>query len=96
MLLSVGVDGPDPTLLRPIPGTAYGFFPVEVAASAEPMLELIILSDSGDCPQGSLRSPDGHFHTGDLFQEVIPGCYAGRGRNDDWIKSSNGLRCDAR
>lgn len=97
MLLSVGVDSPEPTLFRPIPGTEYGFFPIEADdASAKPMSELVILSGSGDCPHGSLRGPDGHFHTGDLFEEVLPGCYAGRGRNDDWIKSSNGLRCDTR
>jgi hypothetical protein len=58
------------------------------------MLELIILAESGDCPDLSLRHADGHFHTGDLFQEAWPGHYIARGRMDDWIKSDNGLRCD--
>lgn len=60
------------------------------------MLEFVVLSDSGDCPDPSLRSADGHFHTGDLFQEPIPGCYVFRGRDDDWIKSENSLRCDTK
>jgi len=60
------------------------------------LLELVILSDSGDCPDLSLRQADGHFHTGDLFLEVEPGCYASQGRVDDWIKSENSLRCDTK
>ena len=43
-----------------------------------------------------MRSADGHYHTGDLFVEVAPGAYVSRGRNDDWIKSENALRCDTR
>ncbi|PCH35079.1 acetyl-CoA synthetase-like protein [Wolfiporia cocos MD-104 SS10] len=58
--------------------------------------ELVILADSGDCPDASLRAPDGHYHTGDLFVEVAPGAWVGRGRNDDWIKSASALRCDTR
>ena len=60
------------------------------------LLELVILAHSGDCPHPSLRGPDGHYRTGDLFLEVAPGRYASRGRDDDWIKSSNALRCDTR
>lgn len=87
--------------LQPIEGVAYGFFPI----SSEPeehqnantrMLELVILSESRDCPDRSLRSADGHYHTGDLFIEVSPGRYVSRGRDDDWIKSENALRCDTR
>ena len=60
------------------------------------MLELIIRSDSGDCPDPSLRHADGHYHTGDLFLEVKPQRYAFKGRDDDWIKSENALRCDTK
>ncbi|KAG1755171.1 uncharacterized protein EDB91DRAFT_277575 [Suillus paluster] len=103
MLLSVGGKGRDAPLLRPISGTSYGFLPIDTDIQSESghktsagMLELVILSGSGDCPDASLRGSDGHFHTGDLFQQVIPGSYAFRGRNDDWIKSENSLRCDTK
>lgn len=103
MLLSIGGKGRDACLLRPIPGTSYGLLPIDAdtqiesghKASAQ-MLELVILSSSDDCPDSSLRGSDGHFHTGDLFQEIMPGSYAFRGRNDDWIKSENSLRCDTK
>lgn len=103
MLLSMGGKGQDAPLLRPIQGTSYGFLPIDADTQIESghktsaqMLELVILSSSGDCPDASLRSSDGHFHTGDLFQEIKPGSYAFRGRNDDWIKSENSLRCDTK
>jgi len=60
------------------------------------LLELIIPSESPDCPDVSLRHPDGDFHTGDLFQEASLGSYVFRGRDDDWIKSENSLRCDTK
>lgn len=60
------------------------------------MLEFVVLADSGDCPNASLRASDGHFHTGDLFQEVSPGSYVFRGRDDDWIKTETSLRCDTK
>ncbi|KAI0639736.1 acetyl-CoA synthetase-like protein [Trametes polyzona] len=108
MLLSVGGRGDDAAYLQPIEGTAYGFFPISTAQEAETanetgyedanqrLLELVILSHSGDCPHPSLRQADGHYHTGDLFLEVAPGRYVSRGRDDDWIKSENSLRCDTR
>ena len=106
MLLSMRGGGRPGPALRPIEGTRYGFFPVTPAedtgksgfenANAK-FLELVILSDSPDCPDSSLRSKvDGHYHTGDLFIEVAPGAYVSRGRDDDWIKSENCLRCDTR
>lgn len=90
--------------LKPMEGTKYGFFPTGSTSSTEgghqnlnaKMLELVILSDSLDCPDRSLRSADGHYHTGDLFIETSPGFYVSRGRDDDWIKSENSLRCDTR
>ena len=85
-------------------GTEYGFFPIDSSSDDEPkhqnangrLLELVILSSSKDCPDRSLRSADGHYHTGDLFLEVGPGQYVSRGRDDDWIKSENSLRCDTK
>ncbi|KAH9898072.1 acetyl-CoA synthetase-like protein [Cubamyces lactineus] len=92
--------------LRPIPGTKYAFVPVEPAAPCDSetgyqnanaqLLELIVLAESPDCPDRSLRHADGNFHTGDLFLEVLPGQYVYRGRNDDWIKSESSLRCDTK
>lgn len=104
MLLSIGGKGPEARFLRPIEGTRYGFFPLEsdADASEDPvnanaqLCELVILSESGDCPDVALRAADGHYHTGDLFQEAAPGAWVSRGRNDDWIKSENSLRCDTR
>jgi hypothetical protein len=98
-------NGQDPSsrLLRIIPGVSYEFRPVVPETKSESghqsttrLLELVVLSDSGDCPDRSLRQADGHFHTGDLFEEIIPGHYASRGRDDDWIKSENSLRCDTK
>ncbi|KAF7347743.1 Acetyl-CoA synthetase-like protein [Mycena venus] len=107
-LLSVGGTEGNAALLRPLAGTAYRFVPIGGEAGAEAaaavqghqstarMLEFVILAESGDCPHASLRAADGHFHTGDLFQEVAPGQYVARGRDDDWIKSENSLRCDTK
>ena len=94
-------------VLRPLEGVSYEFIPVQVNVSAlKPdseslgtgaVSELVVLSDSPDCPHPSLRSPvDGHFHTGDLFEQVSPGCYVFRGRDDDWIKCEDGSRCDTK
>lgn len=107
MLLSIGGKERDTTSLVPLEGTSYGFFPIEsedepststVAdqSSIGRLLELVILSESGDCPDFSLRHGDGHFHTGDLFLEVEAGKYLSKGRKDDWIKSENSLRCDTK
>jgi acyl-CoA synthetase (AMP-forming)/AMP-acid ligase II len=103
MLLSVGGREPSARLLRPLKGVSYGFFPVSPETRTESghrstarLLELVILADSGDCPDQSLRQADGHFHTGDLFQEATPGSYIFCGRDDDWIKSENSLRCDTK
>ena len=99
MLLSIGGSGRDAALLRAIPDTSYAFIPIDATSghqSSTQLLELVILADSGDCPDLSLRGPDGHFHTGDLFQEMGTDLYAFCGRNDDWIKSENSLRCDTK
>lgn len=104
MLLSIGGRDRTAPFLRPLEGVHYGFEPTAPVSPSEAghqstgrMYELVIYSDSGDCPDASLRhSEDGHFHTGDLFQEPIPGAYVFRGRDDDWIKSENSLRCDTK
>ncbi|CAL1713797.1 unnamed protein product [Somion occarium] len=99
LLISIGGTGPEARLFHPIEDTAYGFFPIDssdTAASHTKLLELVVLSQSGDCPEPSRRSEDGHFHTGDFFEELFPGCYASRGRDDDWIKLANAVRCDTK
>jgi acyl-coenzyme A synthetase/AMP-(fatty) acid ligase len=105
MLASVGGKGYDASFLVPLEGTSYGFFPIEsddepsepaaaYQSSTSRLLEFVIFSESGDCPDVSLRHADGNFHTGDLFLEVEPGKYLSRGRKDGWIKSEDSLRCD--
>jgi len=107
MLMSIGGKGQDAPLLVPFEGTSYGFFPIEFdnelstpttayRSSTGQLLELVVLSESGDCPDVSLRSADGHFHTGDLFLEVEAGKYLSRGRRDDWIKSEDSSKCDTK
>ncbi|KAI0800938.1 acetyl-CoA synthetase-like protein [Fomes fomentarius] len=91
--------------LTPVPGSKYAFVPVDGDNNSEEvgyananaqLLELVVLAESPDCPDRSLRHEDGNYHTGDLFLEVAPGRYVYRGRNDDWIKSENSLRCDTK
>ncbi|KAH9082129.1 acetyl-CoA synthetase-like protein [Lactarius deliciosus] len=94
MLLSTGVSEEDAAMyLRPLEGMS----PKPGSSQTNScLLELVILAESPDCPDRSLRAADGHFHTGDLFQEAQPGYYISKGRDDDWIKSENSLRCDTK
>jgi hypothetical protein len=92
-----------PIIFRPLDGISYEFRPLVPENNAESghdsgarLLELIVLRKSPDCPHPSLCHADGNFYSGDLFEEVRPGQYISRGRNDDWIKSANGLRCDTK
>lgn len=102
MLLSIGATGRNPSLLQPLDGFSYRFVPTaSVSSDSGPqstarLFELIIPAESPDCPDVSLRHADGDFHTGDLFQEASSGLYVSRGRDDDWIKSENSLRCDTK
>ncbi|KAI0271339.1 hypothetical protein BC834DRAFT_818549 [Gloeopeniophorella convolvens] len=107
MLLSSGSSGEAARCLEPLKGMSYAFLPVtsqseagstqaDAQSTSSPLLELVIQAESRDCPDRSLRAADGHFHTGDLFQEVRPGYYLSMGRDDDWIKSENSLRCDTK
>lgn len=90
--------------MRPVDGVSYKFVPVAPAAASESghsnvhsrLVELIVSAGSPDCPDPSLRHPDGDYHTGDLFLEVTPGGYIFCGRDDDWIKSESSLRCDTK
>ncbi|KAI0286989.1 acetyl-CoA synthetase-like protein [Russula aff. rugulosa BPL654] len=105
MLLSAWTRGSE-MVLQPLDGMSYAFLPVASQSeagtsqaeqsSAAPLLELVILAESPDCPDKYLRATDGNFHTGDLFQEIKPGYYLSKGRDDDWIKSENSLRCDTK
>lgn len=102
MLISVGREDHNAALLQPLKGVSYAFRSVTSTdveldhQSTARLLELVILAESIDCPHSSLRHVDGDFHTGDLFQEVTSGSYVFRGRDDDWIKSENSLRCDTK
>ncbi|KAF8511241.1 acetyl-CoA synthetase-like protein [Gautieria morchelliformis] len=62
------------------------------------LLELWILPDSPDLPIPALRTPDGGWRSGDLFEEPEPGTgkYLFRGRDDDWIKSQWCERLDTK
>ncbi|KAF8520046.1 hypothetical protein JB92DRAFT_2895881 [Gautieria morchelliformis] len=96
---SVGGRGRDARYLRPLQDVSCAFLPIHKGdpGVTNAMLELVILSNSGDCPDSSFRSAtDGHFHTGDLFEEVSPGCFVYKGRDDDWIKCENSARCDTK
>jgi acyl-coenzyme A synthetase/AMP-(fatty) acid ligase len=104
MLLSTSVRGSE-MVLQPLDGMSYAFHPVASLSEAgssqaeqrsAALFELVILAESPDCPDRALRAADGNFHTGDLFQEVKPGYYLSKGRDDDWIKSENSLRCDTK
>ncbi|KAF8637113.1 hypothetical protein AX17_003017 [Amanita inopinata Kibby_2008] len=102
MLLSSAGAGHNGNLLKPSDGFVYRFVPIVQSPppsghqSTARLLELVIMAESPDCPDKSLRHADGNFHTGDLFQEAVPGMYAFRGRDDDWIKTENSLRCDTK
>lgn len=89
-------DEPSGNILKPAPGTIYEFIPLPDTLPLEkPLLELVVLPESKDCPPPQLRSPvTGKFHTGDLFTEEDPGLYTFQGRNDAWIKMENAMRCN--
>jgi hypothetical protein len=101
---------PSSAFMRPIDSRSVAFVPVSSSGSSSStlpstvyknvntnVLELVIPATSPDCPHPSVRQPeDGHFHTGDLFLEVLPGRYTFRGRITEWIRSSAGLLYDAK
>ena len=101
---------PSSTFMRPIDNRALTFVPISSSGGSSStlpsavyknvntnVLELVIPATSPDCPHPSVRQlEDGHFHTGDLFLEVVPGHYTLRSRMCEWIRSSAGLWYDAK
>ncbi|KAI0717111.1 acetyl-CoA synthetase-like protein [Earliella scabrosa] len=67
------------------------------ASTALQLYDFHVLGSAKTCPHPSIRNrPDGHV-TGDLFEEVKPGCYVFRGRSDDWIRcGGNPAFCDTK
>ncbi|KAF8890319.1 acetyl-CoA synthetase-like protein [Mucidula mucida] len=75
--------------MRLIPNTGAEFIPARDVKYSD------VVSPS--CPHPGIRNrPNGHI-TGDLFEEVRPGWYIFRGRNDDWIRiSPHTMFCDTK
>ncbi|THU91379.1 acetyl-CoA synthetase-like protein [Dendrothele bispora CBS 962.96] len=100
MMISEGTRFSSHNGLRPVQGVQCRFDPISSGSSEgsldDGVKELVILSESLGCPHPSLCSPDGLFHTGDLFREIQSGYYLNCGRDDDWIKMENAARCDTR
>lgn len=88
------------SLLRMIPGvesaTLIPCTPLVSAFKGEgELFEVVCYQGKKDSPHSSLfHTPDGVFHTDDIFEQVSPGLYRFRGRKGDWIKTLNGF-CDA-
>ncbi|KAF9461626.1 acetyl-CoA synthetase-like protein [Collybia nuda] len=85
--------------LRMIPDTSAEMIPStdihDAGNGGRRFLEIVVRSGYMDSPHPSLISPDGFYHTGDLFEEVEPELYLFRGRGGDWVKSLGGF-CDAK
>ncbi|TFK38520.1 acetyl-CoA synthetase-like protein [Crucibulum laeve] len=94
--------------MRVVKGTKCRFIPASLDTSdldsnsekrsrGGRLFDFFIPDDTPNCPHPSVRNrPDGHI-TGDLFEEIQPGYYAFRGRNDDWIRvSNNRYFCDTK
>ncbi|KAJ7585901.1 acetyl-CoA synthetase-like protein [Mycena floridula] len=61
------------------------------------LYDLFIPDTAPNCPDPLVRNRSNGHVTGDLFEEVKPGLYAYRGRNDDWIKTGkNRFFCDTK
>ncbi|KAF8522637.1 acetyl-CoA synthetase-like protein [Hysterangium stoloniferum] len=86
--------------LQVLPNISYKFVPVGPTsidgADYARLLEFWILPDSPDLPVADLRTPDGGWRSGDLFEEMEPGKYIFRGRDEDWIKSFWSDKIDTR
>ncbi|KAJ6556429.1 acetyl-CoA synthetase-like protein [Mycena capillaripes] len=99
-LLMSSVPGKPGRFIRPIPTVSCRFDPFMDMAQADDsspqIFEFILLSDSSQIPKPHLLSADGNFHSGDLFEKQPDGSYLFRGRDDDWIKSEETDRCDAK
>ncbi|KAF8517017.1 acetyl-CoA synthetase-like protein [Hysterangium stoloniferum] len=97
LLISDNVRGEKPVAYKTLglEGFHYRFVHVGNSPSLtdEKLLELVVLSESPDCPDVSFRSADGHFHTKDAFIELSPGRYVFRSRLDDRLEVC-GCVCD--
>ena len=86
--------------LQMLPTVSYKFVPIGPTSidgtEYSRLLELWILPDSPDLPVAALRTPDGGWRSGDLFEEIEAGKYFFRGRDDDWIKSKWCQRLDTK
>ncbi|KAF5535545.1 acetyl synthetase [Fusarium mexicanum] len=107
--MMIGVGGRHGKLLRMWPGSTFEMRPISVAladtssgdaaniTSRGTLVELVVPKYAPECPHPSLCDQDtGDFFTGDIFLQVDPDRYISMGRNDDWIKMENSLRCDTR
>ncbi|KAJ7333444.1 acetyl-CoA synthetase-like protein [Mycena albidolilacea] len=95
--------------MRLIEGLDYKFIPTkgldhtdldrdsEQRVQGGQLFDLFLPAEADNCPHHSIRNrPDGHI-TGDLFEEVQPGLYCFRGRNDDWIRTGKHFAfCDTK
>ncbi|KAF9070814.1 hypothetical protein BDP27DRAFT_1323044 [Rhodocollybia butyracea] len=94
VLVSEGLRKSRQNFLRRFPGSPLVKF-VPISDDSD-LMELVIPADAPECPDVSLRSSDGNFHTNDLFREVEPGQYVFCGRNDDWFNMQNCSLCDTK
>ncbi|KAJ7489329.1 hypothetical protein FB451DRAFT_1522932 [Mycena latifolia] len=90
-------NSPSDRLLRLMPGGSARLIQytsdnhTNTPSSSSPQLwEVVLPAGAPDSPYPSLFKDD-LYHTGDLFEEVQPGLYAFRGRQDDWLKTVWGL-----
>ncbi|CAE6513284.1 unnamed protein product [Rhizoctonia solani] len=65
-------------------------------SSSAQLYEFVLLAESPQIPAPHLRSADGNFRSGDLFERFPDGSYSLRGRDDDWIKNFHADRTDAK
>lgn len=69
----------------------YEFTPADITSVGGQeyarLFEFRILPGSPDLPHPSLCNADGGWRSGDLFEEMAPGKYLFRGRDDDWLES---------
>ncbi|KAJ7611711.1 acetyl-CoA synthetase-like protein [Roridomyces roridus] len=84
--------------MRLIPGVECEFIPND---NSEPdkgtLYDVFLPAHSSNCPHPSFRNRENGHYTGDLFEQVKPGRYIFRGRNDDWIRTGPSLSfCDTK
>lgn len=92
-------------IFRPVEGSSCDFDPVDFSGKSNSadgrtsdtlLYELVVRSDSPNCPVVSICEKDGRYRTEDLFERTECGGWLFRGRLSDWISVGRGLRCDTR